>query len=167
MRKPKDNVSRMGHDFEERVKDVLAKNNYVLVEKNKWTPNYAPENDYATKREFDLVMYNNLEKQFYVVECKAHISEEKMVEYEQVRKFDYVSRHYGASRAKKMIVTDTGLSSRAMEYCQRNFIRVIDGKRLREMERRPGTPYLPAVSSLVRYGLEKIVKGLILNYKKS
>jgi len=161
MGKPKDNVSRMGHDFEKRVKNVLAKNHYVLVEKNKWTQNYAPEKDYASKREFDLVMYNNLEKQFYVIECKSHVSLDKLVEYDQVRKFDYVSRHYGARRAKKMIVTDTGLSPRAMDYCQRNCICVIDGKKLREMERRPGTPYLPAVSSLVRYGLERIVKSLL------
>jgi hypothetical protein len=152
------NVSRLGHDFEDRVKQALMKNHYVLLDKNKWMLNYAPEKDKAKKREYDLVLFNTLEREFYVVECKAHVSRNKLVSAEQVRKFDYVARNYGGCGAKKLVVTDTDLSPGAKHYALRNNIGFINGYELRRMEAKPsqGTFF----SRIFAKGLEMVVKEL-------
>ena len=137
--------STIGRDFEHRVKNALIRNNYVLIKKNHWMRNYAFEKDRAKKREYDLVMFNTRDRQFYVIECKAHMSRDKMVPLEQVVKFNRVARDYGGGRAQKMMATDTDLSPRAKSYARRNNIIVLNGKMLREIERTPKTPYLPLV----------------------
>ena len=142
------NPAILGHNFEERVKNALIRNNYVLIKKNKWMRNYAFERDSAKKREYDLVMFNTREGQFYVIECKAHMSRSKMVPLEQVVKLNHVARNYGAGRARKMIATDTDLSLSAKSYARKNNIAVLDGKMLKEIERAPKTPYLPLVTNI-------------------
>ncbi len=143
------NPATLGHNFEERVKNALIRNNYVLIKKNKWIRNYAFERDSAKKREYDLVMFNTSDKQFYVIECKAHMSRSKTVPLEQVVKFNHVARNYGAGRAKKMIATDTDLSPRAKSYARKNNIAIMNGKMLKQIERAPDTPYLPLVTNIV------------------
>jgi hypothetical protein len=153
------NPARIGRKFEERVKQALLKNHYLLIDKNLFVKNYAPEKDYAKKREYDLVMFNTHEKEFYVVECKAHISRSNLVVYEQVRKFNAVALNYGGRWAKKLIVTDTELSRQAYEYARNKNIAVINGKKLEQMENEPQSPHLPFLAKVLKLGLESIVKG--------
>ncbi|MBU1198746.1 MAG: restriction endonuclease [Nanoarchaeota archaeon] len=136
MKSPK----QLGNEFEERVKNALTKQDYILIKKNQWMKNYKPEKDHATKREYDLVMYNTREGQFYVIECKAHFSAKNKVSLEQVVKFNHVSNNYGGRGAKKLIVTDTDLETKAKNYAQRYGIHHIDGKQLRQMEEKPKMP---------------------------
>ena len=134
------------------------------MDKNKWVKNYAPEKDTASKREFDLVMFNTLDKEFYVIECKAHLSRDEMVKLNGIKKFNYVAINYGGRAAKKLIVTDTDLSFHAKNYAKKKNIQFINGKELGRMERKPETPYLPLISALFRTGLENIVKNMIKSY---
>lgn len=158
------NPAHKGHEFEDRVKNILIRNSYVLIDNNKWIRNYAFEKDKARKREYDLVMFNTRDKEFYVIECKSHFSQDKMVNLKQVKKFNYVANNYGARKARKMMVTDTDLSNPAKKYAERNNILFINGSELRRMEKRPTAPCNPVVNRLVRTGLENIVKSLIRSY---
>jgi Holliday junction resolvase len=152
------NPARTGRRFEERVKQALLRNHYMLIDKNMFVRNYAPEKDSAKKREYDLVMFNTREKEFYVIECKAHMSRNNLVAYEQVRKFHAVALNYGGRWAKKLIVTDTALTRRAYEYAISKDIEVINGKKLSQMESRPQSPHLPFLARVLKLGLEGILE---------
>ena len=154
------NPAKTGHDFEGRVKNALLRNNYMLIKKNKWVKNYALEKDYANKREYDLVMFNTKEKEFYVIECKAHLSTNRLVPLKQVMKFNYVANAYTARRAKKMIATDTDLTFSARQYADRYNINVLDGRRLRSMEQNPETPHLQFVTNLAKMLLSQYLSLL-------
>lgn len=153
------NPVRIGRAFEERVKQALLKNNYLLIDKNQFVRNYSPEKDSAKKREYDLVMFHTREKEFYVIECKAHISRHNLVAYEQVRKFNAVALSYGGRWAKKLIVTDTALTREAYNYAMKSSITVINGKNLEQMEQEPRSPHLPFLAKALKIGLEYIVRG--------
>jgi len=152
-------IARSGHEFEERVRRALSRNNYVPLDKNMVMKNYSPGRDSAKKREYDLVMFNTGDKQFYVIECKSHLSKDKLVGYEQVSKFNHVAFNYGGRWAKKMIVTDTELSRPAFDYAKEHNMSIITGSELREMENHPKTPYLPFLSGLLLSGLESIIRS--------
>ena len=158
------NIVNKGRWFEDKVKNILIRNNYVLIDNNKWIRNYAFEKDRARKREYDLVMFNTMEKEFYVIECKSHFSKDKTVSLGQVKKFNYVANNYGARKARKMIVTDTDLSASAKRYAERNNILFINGDGLGRMDKKPSTPYNPGINRMIRVGLENIVKSLIRSY---
>jgi hypothetical protein len=124
--------SRIGHDFEKKVRKAFERNGYFLVKQNDWRRNYEPDHDHAYKREFDLVMFRD--DRFYIIECKAHLRSSAMVGMGLVSEFYQKLSNYNGRAAEKMMVTDTGYTARAREYAGERSICLINGQGLAAME---------------------------------
>jgi Holliday junction resolvase len=165
MRSHKLSPGELGHGFEERVKRIFESNGYAVVKKNQWKTNYAFEKDKAKKREYDLVMFNMREKQFYIIECKAHYEPSTYVRFEQVNEFNRKLRNYNGMSAVRMMVSDTDFTSAARGYAYKNNILLINIRELRRMENQGGIGKTIAVRALSS-GLEGFVSRIISNYSK-
>jgi hypothetical protein len=130
----------IGHAFERQVLHTLEKNGYIRLGLNRWITNYAPERDGARKREYDLVMFRPVEKQFYIIECKAHFSSDAYVGMGLVREFAEKLRNNNGSHARRMMVTDTDYTTAARRYALNNSISLINGRELSSMERSTANP---------------------------
>lgn len=155
---------KLGHLFEGRVRTALERNSFVLIKKNQWKKNYAPEKDHASKREYDLVMFNLKDKQFYIVECKAHYDHHILVSLNQVKEFNHKLSIYNGKTAKSMMVTDTDYTVPARRHALKNNIRVVNGKELRKMEKKPGGIIMSITSRMISSSLESLVNKLMKNY---
>jgi hypothetical protein len=158
--------ARIGHDFEEEVREILSRNNYVPVKKNQWRTNYSPENDSATKREYDLVMFNTQERQFYIIECKAHRSEHTLVGLDLVVEFERKLANNNGSSAKRMMVTDTDYTSPARKYASENSILLMNGKELAKLDER-GSRAGGLAGKIIFSSLDSIASTLIEKYRRS
>jgi len=155
------NPGVLGHAFEKRVRYALERNSYVLIKMNQWCKNYAPEKDNATKREYDLVMFNTRDKQFYIIECKAHYTENKLVRLIQVKEFCYKLNNYDGKHAKKMMVTDTDFTIPAKRYASKNDILLVNGAELRQMEQAHVRISRIVANKIITTNLERIIHKII------
>ena len=153
----------LGDSFERRVMRAFERMNYVLVQKNQWNRNYALDKDKASKREYDLVMFNTADYQFYIIECKAHYKPTNYVGLEQLAEFSRKLMNHNGTSARRVMVTDTDFTRRARKYAEKNNILLVNGKELERIERKGQTGVL-LTNRIVRAGLEHLVKGLMKNY---
>jgi len=162
---PKD----LGNDFEKRVMKAFERINYVLVQKNQWNRNYALDKDKASKREYDLVMFNTADCQFYIIECKAHYNKDKQVGVEQLKEFNHKLKNYNGKSTRQVLATDTSFTNRAINYAMKNKIMLIDGKELKRMEA-SGSLFnqigMRVIRSGISSGLERILGLCQNNYSK-
>jgi len=126
----------LGHGFEKRVMKAFERNGYDLVKMNQWKKNYDYSADHAPRREYDIVMFNRIDKQFYIMECKAHFSPDKCVDQKLVGVFNHKLKNYNGAYAYRVMVSDTDFTRRAKDYAEKNNILLVNGKLLRMMEER-------------------------------
>ena len=157
------NPKELGDSFERRVMKAFERINYVLVQKNQWNRNYALDKDKASKREYDLVMFNTTDCQFYIIECKAHYKPTNYVQLKQLAEFNHKLRNNNGRSARRVIVTDTDFTTRAMKYADKNNILLVNGKELGRIEEKGQTSAL-LTNRIMRAGLEHLVRGLMNNY---
>ena len=154
----------LGHGFENKVKNTFERNSYVLIKKNQWNKNYAPEKDKASKREYDLVMFNLRDKQVYIIECKAHYSPNNLVSLNQIKEFNNKLENYDGKHAIGMMVTDTYFTIPVKRYASNHSIVLVNGKELGKMEKKPGGTMMSIASRMISSELENLVNKLIKNY---
>jgi len=158
----------LGHGFEDYVRGVFERNGYALVGQNQWRKNYAPENDRACKREYDLVMYDKSNGQFCIIECKAHYSPQKYVDVGLVKEFDCKLRNNNGIHAVRVMVSDTDFTESAKQYAVGRNIRLVNGNELGRMAgvraSLAGGIENAAYKSLFS-GLERVVCRTINKYK--
>jgi len=173
------NPAQLGHRFEDYVRHIFEANYYALVNKNKVMKNFNLIRDPATKREYDLVMFNWRENDFYIIECKAHYKQSTLSDLGQVKEFKDKLDKYNGRSAKRMIITNTYFTKQAGRYALRNNIIPVNGKMLARMEQYANTikgrlirmisrtivsPALEKVEKVSASELEKLVDKLIRNY---
>lgn len=163
MRKNCLSPGELGHGFEEKVKQVFESNGYIPVKKNQWKTNYALEKDKARKREYDLVMFKD--RNFYIIECKAHYREDKYVGVRQVMEFNHKLANYNGLSAIRMMVSDTDFTYNARRYASNNKIRLVNGPELKRMESK-GRFGLAIAGRVISGGLEGLLKGVMKNYSR-
>jgi restriction endonuclease Mrr len=127
------NPVELGRSFEQRVVKAFNKLGYALVDKNKWNKNSHYYRDPATKREFDLVMYNN-QNRYYIFECKGHSNLENEVGVGEVKEFTNKCNNYNGFNVVRVMVTDTDYSEKAKEYARQNNVILVNGKELAVIE---------------------------------
>lgn len=153
----------LGHAFEERVRKAFESNSYALIRKNYVINNYGFEQSNATKRELDLVMLRVPHRQVYIIECKAHESEDNLVSLDDVRGFKQKIINYNGLSANSLLVTDTDFSSKAASFCYQNNIELMNGERFRRMEREGSIltmMIMRTAGSLIQNYTAKLDKGL-------
>ena len=162
----KKNISpkELGNSFENRVRNAFEKNSYVLIKQNQWKKNYKPEQDRAGKREYDLVMFSLSDRQFYIIECKAHYSQHKLVNLRLVKEFHHKLSNYNGRSARRMLVTDTDFTCAAKRYAQKNNIQVMNGRGLGNMEENSEGVLMPLAARMISSGLEILIDKLAKNY---
>ena len=124
----------LGHGFEKRVKKAFERNGYDLVKMNQWKRNYDYAADHSPRREYDIVMFNRNEKQFYIIECKAHFSPDKYVDQKLVGEFNHKLKNYNGAYAYGVMVSDTDFTRAAKSYAEKNSIHLLNGNLLKKME---------------------------------
>ena len=147
----------IGRRFEKRVRSAFEKNNYVLIQKNQWNRNYALDKDPASKREFDLVMFSISNKQFYIIECKAHYNNKIKVPKKLVKDFDLKLTIHNGYSAVPMMVTDTDFDKNAYGFAYQKGIHLMNHKQLISFERNSSNKN-SFFETLIYYGLESIIK---------
>jgi hypothetical protein len=153
----------IGRAFENRARNALEKADYVLVKKNQWNRNYAFEKDKAKKREYDLVMFNMRDSQFYIIECKAHYAPDTLVGIKQVMEFHNKLKNYNGMSAKRMMITDTDFTIKAKSYAYQNHVALVNKQELRIIESKGGL--LGSIGrKIISAGLESLVKKLFNNH---
>jgi hypothetical protein len=157
---------QLGHGFEDRVRRAFERNGYALVKKNYWKRNYDFANDSAPKREYDLVMFNTAEKQFYIIECKAHYSEQKYVGVKLVQDFTRKLENYNGMSAVRVMVSDTDFTKTARKYSEKNNIELINSEDLMILERNNSGFIKSRITGLAFSGLESLINTVINNYKR-
>ncbi|MFH0870719.1 MAG: restriction endonuclease [archaeon] len=156
--------AELGHSFERRVRDAFEKNSFLFLQKNQWKKNYAPELDSASKREYDLVMFNLADKRFYIIECKAHYSADAFVGLSEVKEFVNKLSNYNGRPVGKAIVSDTDFTSSALGYAQNHDIHAVNGRQLKMMEKNKAGLVRGIVAKAVFSCLEGLVDRLIKSY---
>jgi len=135
--KPRQNYGSpvgLGRSFERRVVKAFNRLGYTLVEKNKWNRNHNYYRDHATKREYDLIMYNSQNNQYYILECKAHENPANEVGLGLVKEFSHKLNNYNGFNVSRVMVTDTDYSSNAKRYAGQQSIILVNGKELMAIE---------------------------------
>ena len=155
MRKNKNPV-KLGRSFEDRVRRAFERNYFVLREQNKWMKNHSRSRDPAARREYDLEMVNLLNFQPYIIECKAHYADnqDKLVGMTQIKEFVDKLNKYNGRYAKRIMVTDTDFTFRAINYAKQNSIDLINGEELRAFEMNGGGLVAKMVSKGASAGLK-------------
>lgn len=152
------NPVEVGRSFEGRVIKAFNKLGYALVDKNKWNKNPHPYRDPATKREFDLIMYNN-QNRYYIFECKGHSNLENEVGVGEVKEFTNKCNNYNGFNVVRVMVTDTGYSEKAMNYANKNNIILVNGKELEAIEHKKKMN-LEDIVNLAKASIKsRIIKG--------
>lgn len=156
--------AELGHGFEKRVKEVFQSNGYLVMNQNKWLKNYSFEKDGAKKREYDLVLFNPKTKQFYIVECKAHYSNNH-VGLKQVMEFYNKLQNHNGRSAVRLMVTDTDYTMSARRYAKMNNIMLMNGEEFERMTSSSGV-IRQVASRMLSASLEGIIKGIFKDYIK-
>ncbi len=152
-------VANYGHAFEKRALQAFIRNGYAYIDSNKWTRNNSFLHDRASKREFDLILFNTYERQFYIVECKAHVNPLNLVGLAHVELFSMKLEQYGGEHAVGLIVTDTDFSEVAKKYGNSKKLKLMSGFDFCEFERN-GSWRQNARSRIFSYGLRKFNSAL-------
>ena len=126
----------IGKSFEKRVRTAFENQGFKKIFQNQWNRNYALEKDNAKKREFDLVLYNPFQKQFYIIECKAHMKREILVTPGMISEFANKINIYSGRTAYNLMVTDTDYTGRARDHAEKNKILLMNGKELEQFEKK-------------------------------
>jgi hypothetical protein len=155
--------SRVGHDFESRVRRAFEGNGYLTIDQNQWRKNYNRGVDPASKREYDLVMLNAKDRQFRIIECKAHMSKTALVGLDLVKEFYQKLSNYNGLAAKRLMVTDTGYTPQAIRLAKSGAIYLMDGVEFVRFERQASVISYAGSrigGSLVRNSLESIMDSI-------
>ncbi len=160
------NPVELGRSLEGRVVKALNKRGYALVEKNQWNKNNHPYRDFAVRREYDVVMYNHQNRQYYIIECKSHFNPDNDVGLGEVKEFDHKLNNYNGFNVVRLMVSDTGYSERAKRYAEHHKMILVNGEELSALEQKNSnleeiiTLAKGAITnSLVKESL-RIIKGL-------
>jgi hypothetical protein len=148
-----------GRSFEQKVVKAFNRLGYALVEKNQWNRNHNFYRDPATKREFDLVMYNNQNNQYYIIECKAHDNSANEVGLGQIKEFNHKLNNYNGFNVMRVMVTDTAYSEKTRDYANQNSIILVNGKELEAIEHKKKMN-LEDIVNLAKASIKsRIIKG--------
>ncbi len=163
MKKYQLNPGELGHGFEAKAKQALQGNHYACIEANKVMKNLNLLRDSADKREYDLVMFNWLERQVYIVECKAHFKKETPTQYAEVREFKEKLDNFNGSFTRRMIITNTYFTRAALDYALGNRIIPVNGQEFARIERHSKSIKGRAIGLVSR----KIVEPMIEQFRSA